>query len=289
MEVARETVLERAREDRQIARRGDLLVVGKSRSVAVDRARHAERARLARHHVGEIVFVMADRLADRDRNVVRRTGHDRLDRVLDADRLARGNAELRGLLRGGVLGDRNLRAKRHCALVELFEQEVERHHLGDRSRMAQSVFISRVERPAAVGVDDDRGKRRRSGNGRDRRGRDVMIMRVMRDRVSAMVPIMMGLRGRAGDREGRGGDQRRRRQTNESADSRTPATQRHERALQLYATAEAEPPTVAPRTQEPTIWRRGYAAVNETPATVGILGQAIEIPGSPHGDGDRSE
>jgi hypothetical protein len=46
----------------------------------------------------------------------------------------------------------------------------------------------------------------------------------------------------------------------------------------LYATSEAKPLTVAPRTQGPTIWRRGYAAVNEAPAIVGIFGQAIETP-----------
>jgi hypothetical protein len=45
------------------------------------------------------------------------------------------------------------------------------------------------------------------------------------------------------------------------------------------ATVEADPPAVAPRTQELKIWRRGYAAVNETPATVGIFPQAIEISG----------
>ena len=65
-------------------------------------------------------------------------------------------AEFRGLLRGRVLGDRNSRSQRHCAAVELFEQEVERHHLGDRSGMTQSVLGGRIERLARVGVDDDR-------------------------------------------------------------------------------------------------------------------------------------
>ena len=50
-----------------------------------------------------------------------------------------------------------------CAPVELLEQQVERHHLGDRGRMAQSVFVSRIERPAAVGVNHDRRKLRRTG------------------------------------------------------------------------------------------------------------------------------
>ena len=88
MEVAREALLERAPEDRQIVRRGDLPVVGKSGGVDVDRVRHAERMRLARHHVGEIAFRPPDGLGDRDRDVVGRPGYDGLDRVLDADRVA---------------------------------------------------------------------------------------------------------------------------------------------------------------------------------------------------------
>src|SRR5271169_3625980 len=50
-EVAREPLLERTSEDRQIMRRGDLRVIGESGRVDVDRVRHAELMRLARHHV----------------------------------------------------------------------------------------------------------------------------------------------------------------------------------------------------------------------------------------------
>ena len=170
MEVARKALLERTRENGQVARRGDLLVVGQPRGVAIDRARHAERVGLARHHLGERVFVAADRLGDRDRHVVGRSGHDRLDRILDADRIAGLDAELRRLLRRGVLGDRDPRLERHCAFVELLEQQVERHHLGDRGRMPRLVFVDRPERPAGVGVDDDRRESWRGGN-RDGRWR----------------------------------------------------------------------------------------------------------------------
>ena len=184
--------------------------------------------------------VCADRLGDRDRDVVRRTGHDGLDRVLDADRFARLKAELRGLLRRGVRGDRNLGLKRHRAAIELLEQQVERHHLGDRGRMAQSVLVRRIERLAAIGVDDERRKRGRSGNRGDRLAdeMDAPAMRVacvkrrMRHgRVIAVMPIMMRLGGPAGEEKGRTGDQAGRRQTGKPADSRATATQRHERAL----------------------------------------------------------
>ena len=193
MEVARKPLLERAPEDGEVVRRGQLLVVGEAGGVAIERARHAELVRLARHHVGEIVFRLADRLGDRDRHVIRRTGHDGLDRVLDADRIARLKAELRGLLRSGVRGDRNLGLKRHRAAIELLEQQVERHHLGDRGRMAQSVLVRRIERLAAIGVDDERRKRGRSGNRGDRLadGMDAPAMRV--------ACVIRRMRHRAGD------------------------------------------------------------------------------------------
>src|SRR6202042_1845401 len=56
VEVAREALLERAPEDRQIMRRGDLRIIGQSGRVDVDRVRHAERVGFARHQVGEIAF-----------------------------------------------------------------------------------------------------------------------------------------------------------------------------------------------------------------------------------------
>ena len=101
-------------------------------------------------------FVAADRLGDRHGDVVGRTRDDRLDRVLDRDRVAGARPELGRLLRGGVLGDRDLRSQGQRALVELLEQQVERHHLGDRRGMARRVLVDAVERAAGIGVDDDR-------------------------------------------------------------------------------------------------------------------------------------
>ena len=89
LEVARKALLGGAGENGEVARGGDLFVVGEAGGVAVDGARHAERVRLARHHVGEMRLVAADRFGDRHGDVVGRARHDRLDRVLDSDGVAR--------------------------------------------------------------------------------------------------------------------------------------------------------------------------------------------------------
>ena len=204
-EVARESLLERTGQNGQVARGGDLFVVGQSRSVAINRARHAERVGPARHHLGERVLVVADRLGDRHRHVVGRAGHDRSDGVLDADRVAGLDAELRRFLRRGVLGDRNPRLERHGALVELLEQQIERHHLGDRGGMPEPIFGDRIEGAPAVGVDHNGRERRGRRNGRGVMARPVRC--VMRDmtvmRVMTSVPVMMGLSRGAGKGERR--------------------------------------------------------------------------------------
>ena len=148
----------------------DLLVIGQARGVAIVRAGHAQRMRLARHHLGEGALVAADRLGDGDGDVVGRTGDDRLDRVLDRDCRSRAQAELGGRLGGGVLGDRQLDLQRQRAFLELLEQEIERHHLGQRSGMAQFVLVDAVEHAAAVGVDDDGGESRIGRRGLPARG-----------------------------------------------------------------------------------------------------------------------
>ena len=134
LEVARKALFGGAGEDRQVARGGELLVVGQAGGVAVESARHAESVRFARHHFGERALVAADLLRDGDRDVVGRTGDDRLDGVLDGDRVAGLDAELGRLLGGGVRGNRNRRLQRQGAFVELLEQQIERHHLGDARR-----------------------------------------------------------------------------------------------------------------------------------------------------------
>lgn len=154
--VAREALLDGAAERGLVARGRHLLVVGKAVGVAVDGLVHAKRARLAGHHRGEIVLVAADRFGDHNGSVVRGAGDETLDRVLDADGLARTQIELGRILIGGVLRHRHLGIELHLAGFETLEQQIERHDLGKRSGMAKPVGAGRLEHRAGIAVDDDR-------------------------------------------------------------------------------------------------------------------------------------
>ncbi len=242
LEIAREALFERAPENGKVARGRHLLVVGQARRVAIDRARHPELMRLARHHLGERTLVSADRLGDRDSHVIGRTGHHGLDRVVDADRLSGSDAELGGLLCGRVLRDRNTGLEGHGALFKLLEQQIKRHHLGDRGRMPQPVLGDAVERAPAVGVDHDGGKRRGRGNRRPAAAAGVarvmhdvpIVMRACVTVIIVDVPVVVGFRRRASQGERNRGDQGSGHLTDNTNELGFPLTPRHERAP-LYA------------------------------------------------------
>ena len=86
--VARKPFLDRAPEQRLVARGGDLIVVRQAGRVDVGGAAHAQRVGLLRHQLGELVLVAAEIFGDGHRGVVRRLGDHRLDRVFDGDGLA---------------------------------------------------------------------------------------------------------------------------------------------------------------------------------------------------------
>ena len=153
-----EAVLNSAAEGRLIARGGDLIAVRQARCVLVDRLAHAERACLARHRLGEIVFVACQRFGDDNRSVVGGAGDEPLDRVFDAEGLTRAEAELGRRLLRCVGRHIHRRIEFQFAALELLEQHVERHDLCQRRRMAQAVGAGGLERAAGIGIDDDGGE-----------------------------------------------------------------------------------------------------------------------------------
>src|SRR5208283_924364 len=116
---------------------------------------HSQRMGFRGHELRETPLVAADGFGDGDRYVIRRTGDDRLDRIFDTNRFTRPETEFGWLLRGGIRGDMNLAVEPQAPFFELFEQKIERHHLGDRGREALVIFVKSVKRPAGITVDDD--------------------------------------------------------------------------------------------------------------------------------------
>ena len=86
--------------------------------------------------------------------------------------LAGPEAELARRLQRGVLRHREAALRRESAALEVLEEDVERHHLGERGGEAPGVGVPLVEHPAGRGVDHDRGVFRVVlGDARRRRGR----------------------------------------------------------------------------------------------------------------------
>ena len=57
----------------------------------------------------------------------------------------------------------------HTAGLHGLEQQIERHHLGQRGRIADGIAGRLIKHPAVIGIDDDcRVLRRGIGRGRDR-------------------------------------------------------------------------------------------------------------------------
>ncbi len=150
--VAGEAVLDRAAERDEIARRGDLVRIGQAGRVLVDRAVHAKLARLAGHHVGERVLGPADVLGHRRGDVVGGLGDERLDGVLDLDGLPGAQPQLRGRLDCAWAADAQLAVEVEAALLQLFEEKIEGHHLGDGRGMAKRILVFGVQDAAGLGV-----------------------------------------------------------------------------------------------------------------------------------------
>ena len=155
--VARKPVLDRAGEDGQVARRGDLVRIGQARGIGVVGPGHAQGLRLAGHHLGEFRLGASDVLADGASHVVGGFRDDGLDRVLDLDRRARPEPELGWGLGGCEGGDGQRRIEVEAAALELLEQHVERHHLGDRCRMPEGILVDRMQGTAGLHVDHHGG------------------------------------------------------------------------------------------------------------------------------------
>ncbi len=161
------------RQDRHVIRGCLLAAVRQPGRVAKGRVLHAHRARLSGHQLGEIGFRPGDILRDCRGDIVGGLGHQHADGVAHAQAVARFEADLRWRTFGRGRRHGQLRCQIETPIPEIRENDVKRHHLGKRCRIARSARIAFVQRLAGVGVDDDRGLGRRVGKrGSCRAGHD---------------------------------------------------------------------------------------------------------------------
>ena len=160
-----ELLHQRHRQQRHVARRGELAGVGQAAGVAELRGVHADARRRLGHAHAEGRLRARDQLGEARGHVIGRARHQRLQALLDGDALARPQAEL-----GRRLGARHFRqghgrGQRQPARLQFLEDEVDRHHLGEGRGMPEGAGIAVQQGLAGVGVDHH------VGAGLDRAGR----------------------------------------------------------------------------------------------------------------------
>ena len=101
---------------------------------------------------GEFFLAAGDVLGDGNGHVVGALGDQRLDGVDERDLFAFRQIQLGRSRVGGVGRDLDLGLVAQPALLDEFEGDVERHHLGERGRMAQLVGGARMQVMSGVGV-----------------------------------------------------------------------------------------------------------------------------------------
>src|SRR5262249_6056151 len=148
--VARKALLDRAAEYCKVMRSRQLIGIGQTRSIGKMRAGHANFVRLFRHECSKMRFVSADAFGDRNSYVIRRACNNRFDCVVHTNRFPWTKTQFAWFLCRRKSRDQNVAVESQMTLVELFEQEVESHHLGDRGGKALLVFVAGVNGFAGI-------------------------------------------------------------------------------------------------------------------------------------------
>ena len=153
--VAGEVLLDHAPEHGLVSRGRDLPVIGQSGGIHVSCMGHAKAACLLAHKASELALVATKVFGDRDRDIVRRPGYHRHDSVLDRDHSAGLEAELSWCLLGCVHRYAQRSVKPDFARLDLLKQQIERHDLCERGRVAQCIRVQCLEHRTGIGVYHD--------------------------------------------------------------------------------------------------------------------------------------
>ena len=144
------------REDAHIARRAQMAGAGQARGVAECGVGHAQLPRLAGHELGKARLGSGDRLGQHNSGVIGRFQRCSPDQMPDGDALSRLQMQLGGRLARGPRGDAHLLVQLQPARADLLENDIERHHLGERRRMLPVVRRTRIDHPAIAHIHYDR-------------------------------------------------------------------------------------------------------------------------------------
>jgi hypothetical protein len=161
--MVRELEQERAGQDRHVARRRLVALVGQAVRIGETAVPHADALGLCVHPLGEALDRAADILRDGRGDVVGRLDHEDLEGVVEADLGAGLEAHLRRGLSGRGIRHGQEGVHAQLAPSDQVERHVRRHQLGDGGRIPGVRRPFRVEDAAGFDFDDES---RRTGPGR---------------------------------------------------------------------------------------------------------------------------
>ena len=186
----------------QVGRRGDLQRIGQARRIVEIGFLHADLARLLGHHLGEMGFGAADRLSDGHRNVIGAADHNGADGGIDGNGLAGTKPQLGRLLDRGVIADRQRRLHGDLAGLQRVEQQIERHHLGQRGGMTLGGFVPGVQDPPRRTVHHQGGILGRVGGAGGHAHQATVQTAQVWNRHGDMVAVLGGKSRRPGQDQG---------------------------------------------------------------------------------------
>ena len=143
-----------AGQDAHVAGGAQLSAMRQAGSVAERGPVHAELAGLGRHLQGEAAFRAAHIFGDHGGGVIGRLGDQGQDRVLDGDPLATAQPQPRCRLTGGAGGNPKLAGGGPQLRFQRLENQIDGHHLGQRSGIIAGVGVDLVDHAPGFGVHD---------------------------------------------------------------------------------------------------------------------------------------
>ena len=153
--ILRELADERACENGEVARGGNLIVRRQAVGIHKARLRHAEMAGMPVHQIGKALDRAAHTFGQHDGDIVRRLDHHHLEGIVDRDLRAGAEAHLHRGLRHRVGRDGQRLVEGNPAVLHGMQGHVGSHQLGDRSRIPGVPRILGVQHLAGVGLDDE--------------------------------------------------------------------------------------------------------------------------------------
>ena len=115
---------------------------------------HADLAGLLGHLFGEMRFGAAQGFGDHHRHVIGAADHDGADGGIHVDGLAGTKAQLGGVLGRGMPAHRHLGLHGDLARLQRVEQQIQGHHLGQRSGVALGGLVAGVKHLAGGSIHD---------------------------------------------------------------------------------------------------------------------------------------